>query len=617
LLDIQMPGLDGFEVARLIRDREKDRHTPIIFLTAFDDHRFTIPEAYELGAIDYLVKPIVPSILLAKVAFFVELYQKAELLKRLGYEEREKGQESEARKAAILETALDCIITIDCQSRIIEFNPAAESTFGYRKTDVLGRPMPELIIPPKLREPYYRGMARYLETKEGPMLSRRIEMTAVRADGAEIPIELSIVPHGNPAKPLFTAYLRDITDRRDAEQQLRAAILREQERAEQLREADRRKDEFLAMLAHELRNPLAAVANSLRISRTPGIELHDLTWAQEVMDRQVCQLTRLIDDLLDVSRITQGKINLKKEVQPLKRLIERAADAVLPQFRQKQQGFRISFSDTGPLWVDVDPARMEQIVGNLLTNATKYTAEGGEILLSMERSSGEAIIRVKDNGIGISAEMVPHLFDLFAQADRSLDRSFGGLGIGLTLVKTLVEMHGGAVTATSEGEGRGSEFSLRLPLVEPIADEKQAQSASRSSISKRVLVVDDNHDAAVTLAMILKVDGHETQIAGNGKAALEMAESFKPEIVLLDIGLPEMDGYEVARQIRQSPRLNGPFLIAITGYGQDQDRRRSEAAGFDCHLVKPVDLSQLLNLCSEAKEAIEPEEPREATKELV
>jgi PAS domain S-box-containing protein len=608
LLDIQMPGLDGFEVARLIRGREKDRHTPIIFLTAFEDHRFSVQEAYALGAVDYLVKPIVPAILLAKVAFFVELYQKAELLRQLGFEEREKSRESEARKAAILETALDCIITIDHEGRVVEFNPAAESTFGYSQLESLGRRMAELIVPERLRSAYYKGLERYLRTGEGSLLGQRLESIAMRRDGAEFPVELSIVPHGSGAKPLFTAHLRDITQRKQAEEQLRAAITREQDRAEQLREADRRKDEFLAMLAHELRNPLAAVANSLSIARTPGIDGQVLHWSQEVMERQIVQLKRLIDDLLDVSRITRGKITLRKEILPLELLIERAVDAIRPQFVRKRQELHVSLTDRGPLWVDVDPARVEQILGNVLTNASKYTQEQGKVTLSVQSEDEHAVVRIKDNGMGISAEMLPCLFDLFAQADRSLDRSHGGLGIGLTLVKKLAEMHGGSVAAASEGEGHGAEFTLRLALAQPLVPAKpldngrahRRHGGRSSSESKRILVVDDNQDAALTLAMVLKVDGYVVEIANTGKEALKLAQRLEPEIVLLDIGLPEMDGYEVARQLRQLPLPLDPLLVAITGYGQPEDRARSQEAGFDYHLIKPVNVAELLRLCAAA-----------------
>jgi PAS domain S-box-containing protein len=599
LLDIQMPGLDGFEVARLVRGREKERYTPIIFLTAFEDHRFSITEAYSLGAIDYLMKPIVPTVLAAKVSFFVELYQKAELLKQFGAAEREKGRESEARRAAMLETALDCIISIDHESRIVEFNPAAEAMFGYRKADVLGALMPELIMPPRYRDVHYCGVARFLETGYGPLLGSHMEISAQRADGVEFPIELSIVPHGSGSTPLFTAYVRDITERKKAEEELRGAIRREQERAEQLREADKRKDEFLAMLAHELRNPLAAVANSLQIARTPGIDDEALRWSQDVMERQVSQLTRLIDDLLDVSRFTRGKITLRKEIVSLEELIARAADAARPQFDAKRQQLQIEFADDGGLWIDADPARIEQIFGNLLTNASRYTPEGGNISVRVTQEGDEAVARVRDDGIGISAEMLPHLFDPFAQADSSLDRAHGGLGIGLTLVRSLAQLHGGTATARSDGIGCGSEFTIRLPCAERIADEAVAPDRQHIGASRRILVVDDNHDAANTLALILSTYGHVTELASDGSQALMATQRFNPEIVLLDIGLPEMDGYEVARRIRQSRQGEDVLLIAITGYGQPNDRLRSQEAGFDRHLVKPVDIPQLLRLCAE------------------
>jgi PAS domain S-box-containing protein len=548
----------------------------------------------------------VPTILVAKVSFFVELYQKAELLKQLGFKEREKGQESESRRAAVLETALDCIISIDHESRIIEFNPAAEATFGRSKADVLGALLPELIMPPRYRELHYRGMARYLETGDGPVLGKRIEVSALRIDGSAFPVELSIVPHGSGPKPLFTAYLRDITERKKSEEDLRAAILREQERAEQLRDADQRKDEFLAMLAHELRNPLAAVANSLQISRTPGIDSESLKWSQGVMERQVTQLTRLIDDLLDVSRITRGKIKLRKEVVLLEALIERSADAARPQFESKRQQLKLRLSNRPGLWIEADPARIEQILGNLLTNAAKYTPEGGKIEVSAKQDAGEAVVRVTDNGIGISAEMLPHLFDPFAQADSSLDRSHGGLGIGLTLVRSLAEMHGGTATAASEGAGQGSEFTLRLPLTESLSNEAMAAQHPSNNHCRRILVVDDNQDAAKTLAMVLNVHGHTTQVACNGTDGLLAIERFKPDVVLLDIGLPEMDGYEVARRIRRTERGDDMLVIAITGYGQPTDRTRSQMAGFDFHLVKPVDISELLQLCSDGARSTAP-----------
>jgi CheY-like chemotaxis protein len=319
------------------------------------------------------------------------------------------------------------------------------------------------------------------------------------------------------------------------------------------------------------------------------------------MERQVGLLTRLIDDLLDVSRITRGKIKLQKEILPLELLIERAVEAARSQFNTKQQELRVVISSENPLWIDADPARIEQILGNLLTNATKYTQEGGRISLTVEAEKGNAIVRVTDNGIGIAPDMLPHLFDPFAQADRSLDRAHGGLGIGLTLVRALAEMHGGSATAASGGEGCGSEFTLRLPLSKAAAKAQSGDSKRIATNARRVLVVDDNRDAATTLALVLNMDGHMTHVVQNGVEALDAFESFKPEVVLLDIGLPEMDGYEVATRLRSTRAVVEPLLIAVTGYGQADDRERSKAAGFDHHLVKPVDISALLDLCSAAE----------------
>jgi CheY-like chemotaxis protein len=254
----------------------------------------------------------------------------------------------------------------------------------------------------------------------------------------------------------------------------------------------------------------------------------------------------------------------------------------------------------GPLWIDADPARIEQILGNLLINASRYTAEGGRIALEARREDGEAIVHVTDNGIGIAAEMLPHLFDPFAQADSSLDRAHGGLGIGLTLVRALAEMHGGSATAASEGEGCGSQFTVRLPMTKPALSSGEDLPQRPESNSSRVLVVDDNHDAALTMAEVLKFDGHETRVVLNGIDALDAFDTFKPNIVLLDIGLPEMNGYEVAVEVRRREGGASTMLIAVTGYGQSDDRQRSKAAGFDHHLVKPVDISELLALCADA-----------------
>jgi CheY-like chemotaxis protein len=365
---------------------------------------------------------------------------------------------------------------------------------------------------------------------------------------------------------------------------------------EALKEADRRKDEFLAMLAHELRNPLSAIHNALQLARKSRKPEH-LAWAQDVIGQQVKHLARLIDDLLDVSRITRGKIQLRRERQDLAPIIHRAVETVRPLIEARQHQLTVSLT-SGPLRLEADPTRLEQILVNLLTNAAKYTEEGGRIRLTGRRDGGELVLAVRDDGVGIAPEMLPHVFEPFTQVARSLDRSQGGLGIGLTLVQKLAEMHGGSVSAASDGPGRGSEFTVRLPAPRevPAPPEPQATAAGGAGRGLRILVVDDNRISARGLADLLGLSGHEVRTAFDGRAALDAARRHRPEVVLLDIGLPEMDGYQVAAQLRREEGLKDALIVAITGYGQEQDLRRSREAGFDRHLVKPVDLEALEEL---------------------
>ncbi len=372
---------------------------------------------------------------------------------------------------------------------------------------------------------------------------------------------------------------------------------------EALREADRRKDEFLAILSHELRNPLAPLLTALELiddERNSRDIRHE---AVNVTRRQVVHLSRLIDDLLEMSRITTGKIRLQARRVDGNALVERAVERMQPIIDQKQQDLRVSLA-RGPVWLDVDPARLEQVLGNLLDNASKYTPGGGRIWVTVTAEPEHVAFRVRDDGSGIDPELRPRIFDLFTQADKSLDRSEGGLGIGLALVRQIVGMSGGTIEVDSEGSGRGSEFTVRLPLAQLGADEQPPASealahpiSGRAVDSKlRVLVVDDGYDAAQMLAMLLSSWRHEVAVAHDGPSALEEAARFEPDVILLDIGLPLMDGYEVARRIRADDRLASVCLIAVTGYGQASDRQRSSAAGFDLHLVKPIDTTELAQL---------------------
>lgn len=361
---------------------------------------------------------------------------------------------------------------------------------------------------------------------------------------------------------------------------------------EALSETDRRKDEFLAMLAHELRNPLAPIGNA---SEALARMLSGDARVQSVVGmikRQATQLTRLVDDLLDVSRITQGRIQLSRQPIELSTVIAQAVETVEPLLREKQHGLSVTSSSYEHLYVDGDFARLLQCVGNILTNAAKYTEPGGEIRVQTRAEDDTAVIEISDDGAGIPPQLLPHVFDLFVQSDRTLDRAQGGLGVGLAVVKRLVQMHGGEATARSAGEGRGSSFEIRLPRIpRPVypSESNDTPHAAR----RRVLIVDDNDDAGTSLALLLGLQGHDTAVTGGAKEALSRIEAFRPDVALLDLGLPGMDGYELARAIRALPGFSTLRLIAVSGYGQAEDRRRTREAGFDDHLVKPVDLAML------------------------
>ena len=371
------------------------------------------------------------------------------------------------------------------------------------------------------------------------------------------------------------------------------AELRLAERA--LREADRHKDEFLATLAHELRNPLAPIRTGLEVlERVPGDSPKALR-IRTIMQRQLTQLVKLIDDLLDVSRIATGKVVLQREVVDLRDVIESAVEGSQPLIAEAGHELAVHVP-ADRVGVLADPLRLAQVVGNLVHNAAKYTPSGGRIEVALAREGGEAVVRVSDNGVGIPAGMLDTVFDMFAQVDQTLDQSQGGLGIGLSLVRQLMELHGGSVSADSPGMDRGSTFTVRLPTVEMHAGEKPAVAAGQRAapVSRpRVLVVDDNIDAADSLAVFLQLEGCETRVEYNAPDALRAADAFQPEAIVCDIGLPGMDGCEVARRLRADPRHAQAFLIALTGLGSDEDRRRTHAAGFDIHIVKPVALPEL------------------------
>lgn len=491
----------------------------------------------------------------------------------------------EERTRAIVEHVIDGIITIDAKGIVQSFNPAAEKVFGYRADEVIGNSV-SMLMPEPDRSQHDRYIEDYVRTGHARIIGIGREVVGRRKNGMTFPMDLAINEFRIGERRFFVGMVRDITQRKQAE--------------EEARQASRRKDEFLAMLAHELRNPLAPIRNGLDLMAMPGVDEETVRWARGVMKEQMEHLVRLVDDLLDVSRITRGKIVLHPQTSDLSTLVTRGVETARPFIESRGHELAISLPKE-PVWLKADPIRLTQIIANLLNNAAKYHDKVGHIWLTARREGEEAVIRVRDDGIGIAPDLLPRIFDLFTQADRSLERSQGGLGIGLTLTRSLVQMHGGTIRAFSEGEGKGSELVVRLPALPEAASGEVVSSPRDSSACPvvppmRLLVVDDNVATATTIGRIARQWGHEVQLVHDGVAALDRAATFHPDAILLDIGLPGMNGYDVARRLRAQPEYEKTLLIAITGYGQEEDRRRSREAGFDHHLVKPVATTTLCRL---------------------
>ena len=609
LLDVNMPDIDGLETGRLIRQYKKSAHTPIIFITAYADEMQTA-QGYSLGAVDYILSPVRPDVLRSKVKVFVELYQMQQRTRAMAEGEIARASAEEARRRASflahashelgasldleqgMRRLVDLVVPHVCDAAAvtIEKEPGKYDTLSAPAADYVPAPlrsaMQSVLRDHKVMEiPEEAGMAATLcyPLQVG---DRVIGAFALGYAGRE-PRDRDILEEvaGRAAIALDNSRLY---------RSLKREITRSKQAEEQLQDANRRKDEFLAMLSHELRNPLAPIRNAVELMRRVGSTEQRLIMSRDVIDRQVTQLTRLVDELLDVSRISQGKIVLKKEPVELAKIIAHSVETARPMMEQREQRLSIEVS-ARPVWLQGDFARLSQALSNLLNNASKYTPEGGRIRLSATASEGLATITVEDNGSGIEPELLPKIFELFVQGERGLDRSQGGLGIGLTLVKRLVELHQGRVEAHSDGPGNGARFRIMLPSISAVRQPELAAApppppvAGQEVYGRRVLVVDDNVDAAESTAAFLRLEGHEVKTVSDGAEALASVRVFAPHVVVLDIGLPGLDGYAVARRLREQGDTSHALLIAMTGYGQREDRARAAEAGFDYHFTKPAD----------------------------
>lgn len=618
ILDIQMPGMNGFELAQMIKGRKKTAGVPIIFLTAYYSEDQHVLEGYSTGAVDYLHKPINAMVLQSKVAVFAELHRKtrettltnralmAEISeRRLAQEQLRELNETldqrvRERTEELRESETRFRMMANAMSQLAWMARPDGSVFWYNERwyDYTGT---------TLRQMEGSGWQSVLDPMALPEVLARWKACVATGE----PFEMTFPLRG--ADGLYRLFLTRGIPLKDAEgrvwqwfgtntdiDELKRTEAALAARTAELMQADRNKDEFLAMLAHELRNPLAPLRSAAEVLKMADASSEESRQSQRILSRQIENMTRMIDDLLDVSRITEGRIELRRQPVALEAILTAAASLVRSSCAAHGQKLELFLPDE-PVFLEADATRLEQIFGNLLTNACKYSGEGANIWLSAERAAGtdppEVIIRVRDNGIGIAPELLPCIFDLFVQASRSLDRSHGGLGIGLTLVQRLVKLHGGSIEAHSEGPGKGSEFVVHLPMLKEAPPQVSPPSPAVISESpKRILIVDDNTDSASSMAMFQSHRGHETRTAFTGPDAVAAAAEFLPDIVLLDIGLPGMDGFEVARRLRAMPGLAGVFIIAMSGYGREEDRVEADLAGFDDYLVKPLDLDYLREL---------------------
>ncbi|GAA4358817.1 hypothetical protein GCM10023165_54200 [Variovorax defluvii] len=642
LLDVNMPGIDGFETATLIRQHRRCAHTPIIFITSYADE-IQAARGYSLGAVDYILSPVVPEILRSKVSVFVSLFLMQRQVRRqadaraemmAAQAARRVAEENDRRSAFLadasraLGSSLDIEIAMEQLAALLvpRLAPLAvvmasdpELGAGRLRTAIQcpGEARPRLVaaseaaLPSDVRATLREAVEGRRRVRLAPQPLAALAAAFAAGPVAPPPLRTGeAVPLLRGERALGAVLVTEAAEGPDPDPGLvdelaaRAAAAFENARLyrglqsaqEELQRASRRKDEFLAMMSHELRNPLAPIHTAVEVIRRVAAPHPKVSWALDIAERQLRQLTRLIEELLDVARISQGKVVLKRETVDLCTVIAHSVETVQPFIDSRRQRLAVTLP-RHPVWLAGDAARLTQVICNLLHNAAKYSPEETDIALACSVAPEGIMVYVRDQGIGIDAALLPRIFDLFEQGERGLDRVQGGLGVGLTLARRLTEMHGGRIEAFSEGHNLGSEFRLQLPATagpaEPGPEPAAASSGSRPQ-ALRVLVVDDNHDAAAGLATVLELEGHSVRTAADGKAALAALAAHRPEVVLLDIGLPVIDGYEVARRMRKTPEGRGLLLIALTGYGQREDRQSAFDAGFDHHFVKPADAQALL-----------------------
>ena len=641
LLDVNMPGLDGFETAQLIRSRSKSAHIPIIFITAHSEEMHEA-RGYSLGAVDYILAPVAPAMLRSKVAVFVQLYKLAHQIQRRADERIALAREQTARAAAeesmhgasflaesskVLGSSLS-----DVNSLMLNAARLAIPMLGDMSAIALAAEthiLPRIVCAPQAgngEADWLAGDPAWLDAVNEVLSAGQVKFiddfpdfwqAAMARDAREQALEAArhchrikqvvLLPlaargkvHGvlslavGPARKQFSqteiALATDVAGH--VAMALENCLL-----FKEIQDANQRNNEFLATLSHELRNPLAPIRNAIYSMHLGGLWSAEGRKYKDIIERQLEHMTRLVDDLLDAARITRGKIQLRTEPVELVEKIHRVLDTVRQSL--ERAGHRLHLAlPREPVWVNADRVRIQQIIENLLVNAIKYTDAPGRIDVSLTVEDGQALIAIRDNGMGIAPEMLPRIWDMFVQVDASSDRTRNGLGIGLPLARKLVLLHGGSIDCSSEGLGKGAEFTVRLPVLsgaqrEKLAPEQEPRKAFESSIAGRILVVDDNQDAAQSLGVLLGKWGHEVELAFDGASALEVARTFRPELVFLDIGMPKMNGYEVARRLREDVKLARTRFIVLSGYGAEIDHQRSREAGFDLHLVKPVDPRKL------------------------